>query len=67
MSVTSEFYMTRAAECAREAEAATLDNVRDRARRSETAWLTMAHRLLRGEEMRDAAAAEKASRSDLEA
>jgi hypothetical protein len=64
MSVTSDFYLARAAECAREAEASMLDNVRDRCRRSEAAWLSMAHRLQHGEEMRDLAAAEKAARPE---
>ena len=62
MSVTSDFYLARAAECAQAAEAAGLDNVRDRFRRSEAAWLAMAGRLQRGEELRDVAAAEKAAR-----
>lgn len=56
MSVTSEFYLARAADSAREAEAATLDNVRERALRAQTAWLAMADRLVRGEAMRDAGA-----------
>lgn len=59
MSTTSEFYLARAAESAREAEAATLDNVRDRCRRSEAAWLSMATRIARGEEMRVQLIAEK--------
>lgn len=60
MSVTSEFYLARAAECALEAEKATLDNVRERAQRSEAAWRKMADRLERGEQMRDTLAADKA-------
>ncbi len=62
MSVTSDFYLARASECAEAAEAALLDNVRDRFRRSEAAWLAMAGRLQRGEALRDVAAAEKAAR-----
>jgi len=62
MSVNSEYYLARAAECARDAEIATLDNVRERARRSEAAWLSMAHRMERGEVMRETLAAEKAAR-----
>lgn len=62
MSVTSEYYLARAAESARDAEAATLDNVRDRCRRSEAAWLTMAGRIAQGEAMRDTLAVEKADR-----
>lgn len=62
MSVTSDFYLARATECARDAEKATLDNVKERYLRAERAWRTMADRLHKGEEMRDAAAAEKAGR-----
>lgn len=62
MSVSSDFYLARAAECAKEADAAKLDNVRDRALRSEAAWRTMADRLIRSDEMRDTLAAEKAQR-----
>jgi hypothetical protein len=64
MSATSQFYLTRAAECARDAEKATLENVRERCRRAEAAWLTMADRIARGEAMRDRLAAEKAAQSD---
>ncbi|WP_454886673.1 hypothetical protein [Sphingomonas oryzagri] len=60
MSVTSEFYLARAAECAREADATVLTNVRERCLRSQDAWLTMANRLRKGERLRDEAAAEKA-------
>lgn len=62
MSATSEFYLERANECARDAEASLLDNVRDRCRRSEAAWRSMAERVMRGEEMRDTLLAEKAQR-----
>lgn len=62
MSLTSEFYLARAADSAREAENATLDNVRDRCRRAEAAWRTMADRLIRSDAMRDTLAAEKAAR-----
>jgi hypothetical protein len=60
MSVTSDFYLARAEECGREAENTALENVRDRALRSQEAWLSMANRLRKGEMMRDRAAAEKA-------
>lgn len=63
MSVTSEFYLARAAECAREAETTALANVRERCVRSQEAWLAMANRLLKGERMRD----ETANRKALEA
>ncbi|WP_324828513.1 hypothetical protein [Qipengyuania zhejiangensis] len=42
MSQTYEFYAARARESAAEADAATLDNVRDRARRSEATWRALA-------------------------
>ena len=42
MSQTYEFYAARARESAAEAKAATLDNVRDRALRSEATWLGLA-------------------------
>jgi hypothetical protein len=60
MSATSDFYLARAADSARDAENATLDNVRDRCRRAEAAWLSMAGRIAQNEAMRDIVAAEKA-------
>lgn len=62
MSATSDYYLTQAETCAREAESATLDNVRDRCRRSEQSWRAMADRLQRAEAMRSNQAAEKALR-----
>lgn len=44
MSQNFEFYNARAKEAAAEADAATLQNVRDRALRSATAWREMAAR-----------------------
>lgn len=52
MSATSDFYIARADECAREAAATMLDNVRERYLRSETAWRQMADRLVRAETLR---------------
>ncbi|WP_068071794.1 hypothetical protein [Novosphingobium lentum] len=49
MSQTFEFYTARADEAAAEATAAKLDNVRDRALRSEAAWRQMADRVRRVE------------------
>ena len=66
MSTTSDFYTARADESARDAAAATLDNVRERCLRSEAAWRSMAERLERGEAMRDTLAAEKAQREDID-
>jgi hypothetical protein len=47
-----EFYRARAEQCRAEADAATLDNVRDRCLRAEDAWLRMADRVARTEAMR---------------
>lgn len=63
MSVTSDFYLTRAADCAREAGETRLDNVRDRCLRSEAAWRTMAERVLRSETSKSKLEADKASLS----
>lgn len=54
-----EFYLARAEEARRDAEAATLANVRDRCRRSEAAWADMAARAERGDKMRAKLDAEK--------
>jgi hypothetical protein len=43
MSQTFEFYTARAEEALADAKAATLDNVRDRALRSEATWRALAH------------------------
>ncbi len=45
MALTYDFCNTRAREAAAAADNATLDNVRDAARRSEDAWRKMANRL----------------------
>ena len=58
---TREFYETRAAECGRDAENTTLQNVRERALRAQAAWLGMAGRIERGDKMRASLAAEKAA------
>jgi hypothetical protein len=53
MSVSDiELYHARAEQCRAEADAATLDNVRDRCLRSEAAWRAMAERGERTEAMR---------------
>jgi hypothetical protein len=57
----SLFYRERAAEARRDADAATLDNVRDRCLRAEAAWNDMAARAERGDKLRAKAAAEKAA------
>lgn len=56
----SDTFAAHAARCHQEAEEATLDNVRDRALRSEAAWTAMAERSLKAETSRDAREAEKA-------
>jgi hypothetical protein len=64
MSVTADFYLARAAECDREAQATTLANVKERALRSREAWLFMANRLQKSEAIRVEAAAEKANKAE---
>jgi hypothetical protein len=61
MSVQHEFYLARAAEAKRDADAATLANVRDRCLRSEAAWRSMAERAERTEKMRAKSEADKAA------
>ncbi len=56
-----ETYLARAAEAKAAAEAATLDNVRDRCLRSEAAWSAMAARAARTERMRADQLAKKAA------
>lgn len=63
MSATSDFYLARAVESARDAQTTVLPNVRERCLRSEAAWRTMADRLLRSETAREQHATEKAARS----
>ena len=62
MSSMKEFYLTRAAEARRDAEAATLQNVRDRCLRAEAAWADMADRATRTDKLRVQAEAAKAAR-----
>jgi len=66
MSATSNHYIAQADACAREAAAATLDNVRERCLRSEKSWRDMADRQLRAETMRSRLAEEKAERDAAE-
>lgn len=54
-------FLARAAEARADADAAILDNVRERCLRSEAAWTQMAERADRAERMRAALAAEKAA------
>jgi hypothetical protein len=59
MSTQHDFYMTRAAEAHADADAATLDNVRDRCLRAAAAWEAMAARAHRSDTFRAKQAAEK--------
>ena len=61
MSNQHDFYLARAAEARADADAATLDNVRDRCLRSEAAWAEMAARAGRTEKMRAKSEAAKAA------
>ena len=54
-----DFYTARAAEARAEAEAAILDNVRERCLRAEAAWNEMAARASRAERLRARLQAEK--------
>lgn len=64
MAQTYEFYDERAKESAAEATAAVLDNVRDRALRSEKAWRAMADQAQRSAKEREKAEAERVARRD---
>jgi len=54
ISTHLEFYVARAEQARADAEAATLDNVRERCRRSEAAWNELADRAARTEQLRTA-------------
>lgn len=56
-----ELYLLRAEQAHAEAQAATLDNVRDRCLRAEAAWMEMASRAERTEKMRATQLAAKAA------
>ncbi|HEY0150027.1 MAG TPA: hypothetical protein VGB70_13625 [Allosphingosinicella sp.] len=59
MSAQHDFYAARAAEARADADAATLDNVRERCLRAADAWEAMAARAHRGDVLRAKQAAEK--------
>ncbi len=61
MSTHHQFYLDRAADARRDAEAATLANVRDRCLRAAAAWDDMANRVARTEKMRAETEAKKAA------
>jgi len=54
------FYLARVEQARAEAEAATLDHVRERCRRSEAAWVALADRAIRSERLRAEEAKRKA-------
>lgn len=60
---TLQFYTERAAECRRDAEAATLENVRERCLSAAEAWEAMAERARRTQSYRTAHEAERAAQA----
>ena len=58
-----QFFRARAAQAHADAEAATLDHVRERCHRSEAAWTALADKAERSEQMREEEARRKASQS----
>ena len=57
-----DFFRARAAQCRAEADAATLDHVRERCLRSEAAWASLAAKAERSEKLRAEEAERKAER-----
>jgi hypothetical protein len=55
-----QFFQARAEQARAEAEAATLDHVRERCRRSEAAWAALASKAERSERLREEEARRKA-------
>jgi hypothetical protein len=56
-----QFFLARADAARAEAEAATLDHVRERCRRSEAAWTVLADKARRSEQLRSEEAERKAA------
>jgi hypothetical protein len=56
-----DFFLARAEQARSEAEAATLDHVRERCRRSEAAWTALADKARRSERLRVEEAERKAA------
>ena len=56
-----ETFAARAADARADADAATLENVRERCLRAEAAWIAMAERAARNEIMRETLLAKKAA------
>ena len=61
MSTQTDFYLARAADARTDADAATLDHVRDRCLRAALAWEAMAARAQRSDNFRAKQEAEKAA------
>jgi hypothetical protein len=55
-----DFFLARVEQARVEGEAATLDHVRDRCRRSEAAWQALADKAQRSERLKEAEAKRKA-------
>ena len=62
MTAQSDFYRARAIDARADADAASLDNVKERCIRSAEAWESMADRAARTGRMRERQEAEKAER-----
>ncbi len=65
MSINHDFYLARAAEARADADAATLDNVRDRSLRAAGAWEAMAARAHRNDVFRAKQVADKEAAASL--
>ena len=59
-STNLDFFLARAEQARAEGESATLDHVRERCRRSEEAWQTLASKAARSERLREEEARRKA-------
>ncbi|WP_427968826.1 hypothetical protein [Altererythrobacter sp.] len=66
MALSYDFLITRAEEAAKEAETATLENVRLRALRSESVWRDMADREMKSAKERERARLERVNEKMLE-
>ena len=62
-STNLQFFLARATQARDEAEAATLDHVRERCRRSEAAWNVLAAQAQRAERLRAEEAERKAAQA----
>lgn len=62
-STNLQFFLARADQARVEAEAATLDHVRERCRRSEAAWTALAAQAQRSERLRAEEAERKAAQA----